>query len=120
MCEDILREVAAPLQLDTSDWSHPHEANDPSYKEYTRLLRRYDRIAWQHHVCAYCNDPILSGEWYEAYVYVSKKDGEKSRVWVAKRHYPDCPGRLEEIEEEMRRRWAEEDRVAREKEREAA
>lgn len=85
--------------------------NDDKYKEYTRLLRSYDRIAWQHHDCSYCKEPISSGDWYDACVYVSKKLREKSRVWVEKRHYPECPERLRDFEEEMRREWEKEDRA---------
>ncbi len=105
MQKDVLHEVATPLQLDATDWGYPSEANDLNYKEYTRQLRRYDRVAWQTHDCSYCNEPIRAGDWYEACVYVSKKPGQKSRVWVEKRHYPECPDRLREYEEEARQEW---------------
>lgn len=116
----VLHEVATPLQLDAEDWGYRSEANDRNYREYTRFLRRYDRMAWQYHDCSYCNEPIHSGDWYEACVYVSKKPGTKSRVWVEKRHYPECPERLRDLEEEMRREWEREDRAAEAAARQAA
>ncbi len=120
MHEIILHEVATPLHLDIQSWDSPFQSNDESYKNYTRLLRSYDRLAWQHHDCSWCNDPINSGEWYEAHVYVTKQNGHKSRVWVEKRHYPECPDRLRDMEEEMRREWEKEDREREKADRKAA
>lgn len=120
MHEIILHEVATPLRVDIQSWDSPSEANDRSYRNYTRFLRRYDRIAWQHHDCSYCNESIRPGDYYEAYVYVSKQNGEKSRVWVEKRHYPECPERLRDLEEEMKRMWEKEDREREKADRKAA
>ncbi len=128
MQEIILCEVGKPLHLDVesiSDWGNElfgllYSSNDDKYKEYTRLLRRYDRMAWQHHDCSYCKEPISSGDWYEAYVYVSKSPEKKSCVWVEKRHYPECPERLRDYEEEMRREWEKEDRAREESAKKAA
>lgn len=116
----VLHEVATPLQLDAEDWGSPYPANGENYREYTRQFRTYDRMAWQYHECSWCKDPISPGDWYEAYVYVSKKPGTKSRVWVEKRHYPICPEDLRDREEEMRREWEREDRAAEAAARQAA
>lgn len=120
MREIILHEVATPLHVDIESWDSQHQANDESYRNYTRFLRGYDRIAWYHHNCSYCSKSISPGDYYEAHVYVSKQHGHKSRVWVEKRHYPECPERLRDLEEEMRREWEKEDRKREATERQAA
>jgi hypothetical protein len=111
MQKNLLHEVATPLQLDPGSWGFPLAENNESYKEYTRLLRTYDRTAWSDHVCSRCDKSIMGGDWYKAYVYVSKGPGKKSRVWVEKHHYPDCPDQRKYDEEEMRHEWKKEAKI---------
>jgi hypothetical protein len=109
MHEIVLHEVATPLHIDQESWDSPFQANDESYRKYTRLLEKYDRMAWQYHKCSYCNEPIRPGEWYDACVWLSV-DRKTRKVWVEKHHYPECPERLRDLEEEMKRMWEKEDR----------
>ncbi len=111
MQKTVLHEVAIPLQLDTESWLYPSSTNGENYRKYTLFLRSYNRMAWSYHECSYCNDPIHSGDWYEACVWLSV-DGKKRKLWVEKRHYPECPDRLRDMEEEMRREWERRDREA--------
>lgn len=121
---DKIHEVATLLQKDPNDWSNS-SINDESYKRYTRLLRSYTCFAWyKTHTCWWCNEAIT--DYYEAYVYVARPAvfvpqlGYKATFWVEKRHYPECPDRLREFEEEMYEQWAKDDDAAREADRKAA
>ncbi len=113
MHERIVHEVATPLQLSIADmeWGEVLADNDESYKEYTRLLRSFTRMAWQSHDCSFCKEGISPGEWYWCEVFVSHQDGKK-RFYVIKKHDPVCPKDLQDIEEEMERMQDEEERAA--------
>lgn len=106
----LLQEVATLFHVpQESDRLYP--GNDGRYKRYQRLLRRYDRTAWQPHVCWHCKDLIHAGDWYEACVYICKpaifveRLGREVTCWVEKRHYPECPWFLNEMEAEMYSIW---------------
>ncbi len=126
MQNDLLHEVATPLQLDVEGWDEPrlYPINDDTYKRYTRCLRHYYRMAWWYHTCWYCNKPI--SDFYEAWVYVARPGvfvpflGRTATFWVEKHHYPECPDRLREYEEEMYATWDREDRERAAAERKAA
>lgn len=98
--------------------------NDDTYKRYERTLRSYYRVAWYHHDCSHCREAISPGDMYQAYVNISHPprliEGRKRRLWVEKHHYPECPKRLRDFEEEMRRQWEQEDQARKEAERHAA
>ena len=114
MHEGVSHEVAGrPLQLnvDEMEWGPPPADNDESYKEYTRMLRSFTRMAWEPHHCSFCNEGISSGEWYWCEIFVSKKNGKK-KFYVVKKHDPVCPKELRDMEEEMERQRDEEERAA--------
>ncbi len=110
----LLNEESARLRAD----------NDDTYKRYRRTLRSYDRMAWQYHDCDHCKESISPGDWYQAYVNVSHPPqlvrGKKKRLWVEKHHYPECPDRLRDFEEEMKREWERRDAEKQAAERHAA
>lgn len=126
MQNDLLHEVATPLQIDVEGWDmRLHSGNDDTYKRYVRCLRRYNRwMSFWYHTCWYCNKPIDGP--YEAWVYVARPGefvpflGRVATFWVEKHHYPDCPDRLDEYEEEMREMQEREDRARAAAERKAA
>ena len=113
MHERIVHEVATPLQLDLDEmeWG-PQSDNDDTYKEYCRLLGSSAQIAWYTHECSYCKELIHSGEWYERIVYLVKELGKKKQVLVVKKHDPECPRDLYEMEANMERERDEEERAA--------
>ncbi len=124
---DKLQEVAQLLHLDEDGKEYRRFCpdNDSDYRRYTRLLRKYDVfMPFQTHECWWCTEPITL--WYEAYVYVARPPvwipqlKRYASFWVEKHHYPECPDREREFEEEMRAQWAEKDRVRKEAERKAA
>lgn len=98
--------------------------NDDTYKRYERMLRSYFRMAWQHHDCSHCDKSISSGDMYQAHVYISHPPrligGRYRRLWVEKYNYPECPDRLRDLEEEMRREWQRADEARKDAERHAA
>ncbi len=110
----LLREESSRLDAD----------NDDTYKCYERMLRSYYRMAWQCHSCSHCQESISPGDMYQAHVYVSHPPrliyGKYRRLWVEKYHYPECPDRLRDIEEEMRREWERADEARQDAERHAA
>lgn len=114
---------ATPIRLDTErQYLRFYPENDDTYTRYIRLLRKYDRfMPYTHHRCWACGKTIEAGTWYEAFVYVARPAvfvhflKKKATFWVEKRHYPECPDRLREFEEEM---LAEQDRRDREATRE--
>lgn len=110
----LLREESSRLYAD----------NDDTYRRYERVLRSYYRMAWHQHDCSHCDVPISSGDMYQAYVCISHPPrligGRYRRLWVEKHHYPECPDRLRDFEEEMRRQWEQEDEARRAAERHAA
>lgn len=123
MQKDLLHEVATPLHVD-SESVRNYPDNDDTYRRYTRCLRHYHRMAWQNHICWYCTKRIT--DFYEAWVYVAQpgifvhKLGRVATFWVEKRHYPECPDRLREFEEEMDAAWKEHNQAAQTVERRAA
>ncbi len=51
-----------------------------------RCLRQYNRIADKSYSCFECDQNIMPGEWYFASIFVCGK-----RLWVERRHLPECP-----------------------------
>lgn len=112
MCEGITHEVASPLQLfdlEKLGFGKFLGTNDDSYKGYCRLLRSYSRVAWQHHDCDFCDEPISPGDMYDGWVHVEVESGRK-RFYVVRKHYPECPKDLRNMEEEMYCEWEREER----------
>lgn len=110
---DKIQEVATLLQINEEDYRRNYPDNDDSYKRYRRLLRKYDRfMPFFPHTCWACRKRI--DDWYEAYVYTARPAvfiemlGREVTFWVEKYHYPECPDRLREFEEEMYARQEEE------------
>lgn len=113
MHERFVHEVATPLQLSIADmeWGPLPADNDESYKEYTRLLRSFTRMAWDHHDCSFCKEGISPGEWYWCEIHVSLEDGKK-KFYVIKKHDPVCPDELRDMEEQRERELDREERAA--------
>lgn len=113
------------FDLDGKDYKLDNSDNDLEYRRYVRCIRRFDRfLPYNYHTCWSCNQTIT--DWYIAYVYVARPAvfvhflNRMATFWVEKHHYPDCPDRLREYEEEMHAYTAREDEARATNERKAA
>ncbi len=121
----LVTPVASLFQLKQED-DRFYADNDDNYRRYERVLRSYCRMAWFYHRCDYCRESINPGDFYQAWVHVShppkKVPGKrrKRRLWVEKKHDPECPDELRRMEEEMYQQWEREDQARRDAERKSA
>ena len=74
-------------------------ANDRLWNTEERCIRSFDRTAWRDYRCDRCKRMISMGEMYIGRVMVNSKN-----IWTEHEHWPECPDRLNELEDEMRQK----------------